>query len=159
YQDVTRWLAEVVESQRKQKELDLALRISPDLPKLSYDQEKMRRVMVNLLQNATEAINDRVEENERRGASYTPAIAIDARLKGDCVVIEIQDNGIGMDPNTLAHAFEPLFTTRSQKTGMGLAIVKKIVEEHDGSIILESRRGIGTRAQLTLPLKESRLEH
>ena len=153
YQDVALWLAEVVEAQRKHKEFDLNLRIAADLPKVSYDREKMQRVIINLINNAAQAVRARAEESEKRGISFGPGVDIEARLEDDGLVIGVRDNGIGMDQNTMAHAFEPLFTTRARGTGLGLAIVKKIVEEHGGDITLDSRVGQGTHVRLTLPLK------
>jgi PAS domain S-box-containing protein len=151
HQDFAGWLAELVETQRKQKELDVHLQIPPNLPKISYDREKMERVIINLLNNAAQAVRARAEESAQLGAPYCADVTIAACLKDDGLVIEVRDNGIGMDQNTLAHAFEPLFSTRARGTGLGLAIVKKIVEEHSGSVTLESRLGEGTRVQFTLP--------
>jgi PAS domain S-box-containing protein len=153
YQDFAGWLAEVVEAQRKNRDIDLNPRIAADLPKISYDREKLHRVIINLINNAAQAVRARAEESEKRGVAFSPGVDIEARLEDDCLVIGVRDNGIGMDQNTLAHAFEPLFTTRARGTGLGLAIVKKIVDEHGGSVTLESRLGAGTHVRLTLPLK------
>ncbi len=151
HQDFAGWLAQVVQTQGSQKELDVNLRIAPDLPKISYDREKMERVIVSLLNNAAQAVRARAEESQRRGCAYRPGVDVEVFLEDDGLVVVIQDNGPGMDQTTLGHAFEPLFTTRARGTGMGLAIVKKIVEEHGGAIALESRLGEGTKARLTLP--------
>lgn len=153
HQDVAHWLAELVDAQRKPEDFALNLRIASDLPKVSYDQEKMQRVIVCLINNAAQAVRARAAACEKLGVFYTPGVDIDACIEDDSLVIGVRDNGIGMDQNTLARAFEPLFTTRARGTGLGLAIVKKIVEEHGGCIALESRLGEGTRVQLNLPLK------
>lgn len=68
----------------------------------------------------------------------------------DGVVIEVEDNGVGMDEQTLREAFDPLFTTRARGTGLGLAIVRKIVEEHGGSVSLESEPNLGTKVTAIL---------
>jgi len=70
----------------------------------------------------------------------------------DGVVIEVEDNGVGMDEQTLREAFDPLFTTRARGTGLGLAIVRKIVEEHGGSVSLESEPNLGTKVTAILPV-------
>ncbi len=71
----------------------------------------------------------------------------------DGVCIEVEDNGIGMDEETVKHAFEPLFTTRARGTGLGLAIVQKIVEEHGGSVSISSEPERGTKATVVIPIK------
>ncbi len=69
----------------------------------------------------------------------------------DGVYIEVEDNGIGMDEEMAARAFEPLFTTRARGTGLGLAIVQKIVEEHGGSVSISSEPNRGTKAIVMIP--------
>ena len=155
YQDFAGWLTEAVEAQCRHRDFEFNLRIAPDLPKASFDREKMGRVIVKLLNNATLAVRASTEESEKRRAPYLPGVDIGAHLEDDFLVISIQDNGIGMDKNTLVNAFEPLFTTRARGTGMGLAIVKKIVEEHGGSITLESQPWEGTSVRFTLPVKKT----
>lgn len=155
YQDFAGWLAEVIDVQREQNDLHLNLQIDPNLPKISYDQEKIRRVVINLISNAEIAVTTRAEESEKLGIAYRPMVDIKARLKDDRLAVTVKDNGIGMDEKTLSRAFEPLFTTRARGTGIGLAIVKKIIEEHGGSVTLESRQGEGTRIGFTLPCKAS----
>jgi PAS domain S-box-containing protein len=151
HQDIAGWLAEVIEALRKHSDFDLNPRIAAGLPKISYDREKMQRVIINLINNAAQAVRARAEESEKRGVSFCPRVDIEARVVDDCLVIGVRDNGIGMDQNTLVHAFEPLFTTRARGTGLGLAIVKKIVEDHGGTITLESRVGEGAEVRITLP--------
>ncbi len=73
-------------------------------------------------------------------------------------VIEVEDNGIGMDEETAGQALEPLFTTRARGTGLGLAIVKKIVEEHGGTVSIESEPDRGTKAAVVIPLQAQRRE-
>jgi two-component system sensor histidine kinase HydH len=82
---------------------------------------------------------------------YNPHIKIKTHHAHDQVILSIADNGVGMAPDTLQRAFEPLFTTRARGTGIGLAIVKKIVNEHGGSVSLESAVGEGTQVTIALP--------
>ena len=89
------------------------------------------------------------------------ATAIAARVTaGEYVVLEVADNGCGMDENTRAHLFEPFFTTKQpgQGTGLGLATVKAIVSQSRGSIVVESAPGQGTRMRVLLPRVRSKLE-
>jgi two-component system nitrogen regulation sensor histidine kinase NtrY len=74
------------------------------------------------------------------------------RLDGPQAVILIEDNGVGL-PEDRARLFEPYVTTRSKGTGLGLPIVKKIIEEHGGTLQLEDAEGRGARAVIRLPTK------
>ena len=72
------------------------------------------------------------------------------------VEIEVADEGAGISPDVLEHIFDPFFTTRESGTGLGLATVHRIVEEHGGAIQLESQLGSGTRIRIRLPETEVR---
>jgi signal transduction histidine kinase len=63
----------------------------------------------------------------------------------------VQDSGTGIEPAALAQVFDPFFTTKEAGTGLGLSIVRKIVDQHRGEVRIESTRGAGTRAVVTLP--------
>ncbi len=153
YQDIAMWLEKIIHVHQEQLELPMTLQISKDLPRLAYDQEKMRRVMINLLNNAAQAVNTKAKETSQQGL-YEAKIQINAYIKGEFLIIEVCDNGIGMDQSTLSRAFEPLFTTRARGTGIGLAIVKKIVTEHGGTIHIQSHLNHGTQIQLCLPCRQ-----
>jgi len=70
------------------------------------------------------------------------------------VVVDFADNGLGMTPDILAHIFDPLYSTkqRGHGTGLGLVIVSQVVQEHGGSVDVESNPGEGTRFRLTFPV-------
>lgn len=144
------WLPQVVEQMQESEGLEIGLRISADLPPWPHDREKMRRVVVNLLDNAIQAVRDQ-EKALKADCGYRPSVRLEAQWQTDSVVLTIIDNGAGMDAETCRRAFEPLFTTRARGTGIGLANVKKIVKEHGGHIELESSPGQGTRMRIVLP--------
>ena len=135
------------------KAIHIDVQLPPSLPAVPHDPEKIRRVLVNVLDNAIQAVRERQDHNAVENAGYRPKITIAADAKNGHVVIEVADNGSGMDPETVERAFEPLFTTRSRGTGIGLAIVKKIVAEHNGQVSIESRPGEGTKISILLPTK------
>jgi nitrogen fixation/metabolism regulation signal transduction histidine kinase len=105
----------------------------------------LRQVLHNLMQNAQDAVLD----------ADTPMIHISSRLEGRSVHVCVQDNGAGFAPDILPRAFEPYVTNKSKGTGLGLAVVKKIVEEHHGQIILGNAERQGARILLTMPLLEA----
>jgi two-component system nitrogen regulation sensor histidine kinase NtrY len=110
---------------------------------------------VNLIKNAGEAIDTLREKGAPDG--LVPQVHVNLSSDGSAAYITIADNGIGL-PEDRARLFEPYVTTRSEGTGLGLPIVKKIIEEHGGSLILsdapqfEGQDHFGAMAEITLPL-------
>jgi signal transduction histidine kinase len=80
------------------------------------------------------------------------AILIRTRLAGNHVSITIQDRGVGISPEDMAHIFDPYFTTRRAGTGLGLPIAKNIVEGLGGTLVVSSQRGEGTQIRIDLQL-------
>jgi nitrogen fixation/metabolism regulation signal transduction histidine kinase len=105
----------------------------------------LRQVLHNLMQNAQDAVLD----------VANPMIQISSRLEGRSVHVCVQDNGAGFAPDILPRAFEPYVTNKSKGTGLGLAVVKKIIEEHHGQVILGNAERQGARILLTMPLLEA----
>jgi len=122
------------------------------------DATMISQALTNLLKNAGEAIVSRQEKERNEGAD--PVIRISALREGDEAVIRIADNGIGL-PADRSRLFEPYMTTREKGTGLGLPIVKKIIEEHGGSLSLEDAPAFsegaacGAMAVIRLPLSKS----
>ncbi len=148
-QQLSDWMPEVIEQIEESEGIEISMETAENLPSLPHDRDKMRRVMINVLDNALQAVKARSKDN----ADFQPEISVRTAMEGGVVAIHITDNGIGMDSETTMRAFEPLFTTRARGTGIGLAIVKKIVEEHKGRITLHSRPGQGTEMKITLPCR------
>jgi signal transduction histidine kinase len=114
----------------------------PALPALLMQKRHLSGVLVNLLQNAREAMNGRgeVEVSALYGAN-------------DSIRILIADNGPGIAPSKIDKIFEAYFTTRDKGTGLGLAIVKHNTEMYGGTVIVESKLGKGTRFELEFPAR------
>jgi signal transduction histidine kinase len=81
-------------------------------------------------------------------------IEVRSSLRGDKVIIEVSDNGKGMEPEELEHAFDPFYTTKEvgQGTGLGLFISYNLLQIYQGRIELSSRKGKGTRVTIELPV-------
>jgi signal transduction histidine kinase len=121
-----------------------------DNVKVAIDVDRLRRVVINLVENAAQAMaehNGAEHKNDR-----APRIVLRTRQIERAIELQIEDNGPGIPPDNLAKVFEPLFTTKRQGTGLGLPTVKQIVEQHGGAIVLESTLGEFTRAVIRLPL-------
>ncbi len=113
-----------------------------------FDPERLRRVMVNLVDNAVQSFPDGAPNGREL------EVSVATRQNGDSIEITISDTGPGIAPEVLPRIFEPLFSTKTFGTGLGLPTVKQIVEQH-GEVELSSELGVGTRALVRLPLPPS----
>ena len=115
--------------------------IDDSVPALPLDSGLIVQLMVNLLTNALQA-------TERGG---TIRVLLNSFPMHDGVIVAVSDTGSGIDPEKLARVFDPFFTTKEAGTGLGLAICRQIVEQHGGTITVESEVGKGTRVVVLLP--------
>jgi len=123
--------------------VELELNLPADLPEVPGNPRSLQQVFLNLLLNSVQAMPD--------GGRLT----IGARPEGDQLRVDVQDTGMGIQPEDLEKVFEPFFTTKDpgQGTGLGLSVTYGIVEKHGGKITVDSRPGEGTRVSVFLPLK------
>jgi signal transduction histidine kinase len=113
--------------------------------KVALDGDRLQRVIINLVENAVQALAEHRSVTE-------PRVVLRTRTSSDALELQIEDNGPGIPADNLVKVFEPLFTTKRMGTGLGLPTVKQIVEQHGGTIALESTLGEFTRAVIRLPL-------
>jgi signal transduction histidine kinase len=133
------WVEEVLNDQHFPPDLTVEHKLDADCL-IKIDPERMRRVLINLLDNAAQAM---AEGTERK-------ITVTTALIGDGVELAVTDTGGGIPADVLPKVFEPLFSTKSFGTGLGLPMVKQIVEQHGGTITITSEAGKGTRVTLRL---------
>lgn len=150
--DLNSWIGQVVEQFINKQGIDLVIDLYPDLLVAPFDPEKMRRVMVNLMENAMQAVREKQPMLAKASVPYQPEVRVITRKVKGNAVIEVEDNGIGMEEETVQRVFEPFFTTRARGTGLGLAVVKRIMEEHNATISIESLPEKGTRVSINLPV-------
>ncbi|MBN2587480.1 MAG: GHKL domain-containing protein [Candidatus Fermentibacteraceae bacterium] len=131
------------------KHAEIRLDLGDDIEKFTGNSQKIEQVFVNLIVNSAQAIPD-----DRKGL-----IEVRTSMDGSDVVIEVEDNGRGMDEKTQKQIFDPFFTTKRAKggTGLGLAIAFRIIEEHSGSISVKSRSGKGTIFTIRIPAGKSQV--
>lgn len=110
---------------------------------INGDKEQLLSVFSNLIKNSIQAIHD---EN-------TGIISLSINKESNTVLFKIQDNGIGISNDQKDKIFVPNFTTKSTGTGLGLAVVKNVIDSHDGRIWFESEENVGTTFFVSLPLK------
>ncbi len=112
---------------------------------LRGDPEKLRRVLINLIGNAFDALegSDTIDP--------TIEVMLGENLAGTECWVRVRDNGPGIDPETLGKIFSPFYTSKEHGTGLGLAISKKVVDAHGGSIEASSQPGSGAEFTVTIP--------
>lgn len=121
------------------KDVRLEIDAPDDLPPVNGEASQLRQVLLNLVLNAVDAIG------ARKGT-----VRVVARADGELVRLSVEDDGDGMDPDTLARIFDPFFTTKAKGRGLGLAAVAGIVKSHEGTLDVTSTRGRGTRFDVAL---------
>jgi len=134
--DIRRIIEEALSVYREaHQDVKLVFKDSKTVPVFNLDREQMKRVMINLLDNAIEAIDG--EGKVVIGLDYDKVLGI--------VKIEVADNGRGISPENKARLFEPYFSTKKQGTGLGLAIVNTIITDHNGFIRVQDNKPKGTK--------------
>ncbi len=120
--------------------VSIELETQKGVPKLEVDPLYLNRVLVNLISNALQAMP--------RGGTLT----ISFKIQDTMATISVEDTGLGIPENLKANIFKPLFTTKAKGQGLGLAVVKRLVEAVNGTVTFESQVGKGTVFTLTIPL-------
>jgi len=121
-------------------------RFASGLPAVRADAELLRRVLVNLIDNAAEALEG--------AAAQELSIETRSGADGDTVEITVADSGTGISPEDKDKLFLPHFSTKERGTGLGLAIAGRIITEHHGTIRIEDNSPVGARFVIQLPVAE-----
>ena len=143
--DVIHAAIEILAYQLRTSNVEIRLQLAPELPLVVADPHQIQQVIVNIVNNARQAI----DELERGGW-----IAIRTAVAADLVRITIQDNGPGIAPENVGKIFDPFFTTKEvgRGTGLGLSLCYGIVKEHGGTISVQSTLGDGSTFSIELPM-------
>lgn len=127
------------------KRAEIELDLVEDLPTFQGNTQKIEQVLVNLIVNASQAIPE-----DRKGH-----ITVRTMMEKGNIVVQVADNGTGMNETTMKQIFDPFFTTKRARggTGLGLAIAFRIIDEHGGNISVNSRVGSGTTFTIKIPVE------
>ncbi len=125
------------------KRISLEKRYAESLPQVTVDADKIRQVILNVLRNACEAVEE--------GGKIAISVSVDHGQAEKGVKVEISDNGRGIPKSDWEDVFEPFYTTKAAGIGLGLAIARKIMEQHNGSIKVKSKKGRGTTFEIYIP--------
>ena len=144
--DLLLGIKDLVGSMSEATEIEMVFEPDAANVAVAVDVQEMRRVFLNLIHNAIQACGDRGR------------VLVSSYRSGDQVEYRIEDNGSGVPEDMRARLFEPYFTTKTAGTGLGLAICRKIVEAHQGEILLENSAPSRTVFLLILPVQSSPME-
>jgi len=128
----------------EQKKINRKVMIKPKTLTCIGDANQLKQALLNIVLNAVHAM----DENGKLLLSAQD-------LSSDKIQLSVTDNGCGIDPENIAKIFKPFFSTRNQGTGLGLSIVNNIIGAHNGTIVVNSEPGAGTRVIIELPKKET----
>ena len=139
------WLETTISELEIPHGVELVRALSAQGTQILVAPERIRQAVVNVFENATQVLADMRQDGIR-------TLTIRTSVQGGHYSIAFEDTGPGMDRETIARAFEPLFSTKSYGCGLGLATAKKIIEKHDGTVRVESEVGAGTIVTMSLPV-------
>jgi two-component system sensor histidine kinase HydH len=131
---------DVVSNEAASAGVKIIRKLDDDLPETVLDPDRIMQVLLNILINAIQAMEHGGE------------ISIAARAEKKTLVVAVSDTGKGISVDEQAHMFNPYFTTKKTGTGLGMAIVHKIIENHGGTVDVRSREDIGTTVSIRLPI-------
>lgn len=149
-EDVAQIIEDVLlrcQAQIKESRVVVTPNYANNLPRLSVDRQRLEQVFSNLIINATQAM----PQGGQLSLQIQPASSQNGKFT-DEVIIVISDTGPGIPAETQQQIFEPFFTTKTRGTGLGLTVARRIVEEHGGTIGIESEADCGTRFTIRLPV-------
>lgn len=147
YDEIISKVLPLISDRMAEQHIRVELNIAPDLPPLWVDQELVRNCIINFLTNATQAMDD--------GGVITLGASMDREKRLACLTFT--DQGSGIREEDIPKIFQPYFTTKDVGIGLGLAITERIIKEHGGEILVQSRPGEGTTFTVLLPLQPEEL--
>lgn len=151
-QEIGRCLS-FIEAKSRSQGVALKVDIEEGLPRLLFDPAEWRQLLLNVLMNALQAMPDGGTLSVR--ARQMPEGSRHLTAGAPEILIEVEDNGLGVSPELCAKAFQPFFTTKPGGTGLGLAICSGIVKRHNGEIWIEKAESGGACVRISLPAKQN----
>jgi signal transduction histidine kinase len=151
--DLDAWLAGIVEEEAKRLPTAVSIELILGLEGMHvpFDPARLQRAVINMINNAVEAMVE--SERNRETAIAGPHLTISTSLQNQHVCLCVVDNGPGIPDDVLARIREPLFTTKSFGTGLGVPAIEQIAVQHGGKMEIETEVGKGTTVTIHLPCK------
>jgi two-component system sensor histidine kinase HydH len=129
----------LMDAEAQKRNITISEHLDPQLPRLEADPNQMKQVLLNILKNALEAVDSGDE------------IILKSGVEDGYIWFSVKDNGPGIPPEVLEKIFDPFFTTKEKGTGLGLAVIHKIITDHQGTVAVESEPGKGATVTVKLP--------
>jgi signal transduction histidine kinase len=157
--DLDNWLAQTIEEEARRipAAVTIECTLGLDQRPVPFDPARLQRAVINLIANAAEAMVG-TGEDPSKFTTDKPVITISTRVAEDMAVLDVSDNGPGIAPEILEKIREPLFTTKSFGTGLGIPAVEQIVVQHGGRLDIAAQTGHGARFSIYLPFKLPQVE-
>jgi DNA-binding LacI/PurR family transcriptional regulator/signal transduction histidine kinase len=164
--NIDAWLDQVLDEQIIPEGIVIVRDLSAGM-EVSIDGEHFRRAIINVISNAVDAMQERVMQGLEGCPEGHPELvkgpveggnqlAVSTHVVGDRLEVRVRDAGCGIPDDVMDKLFEPLFSTKSFGVGLGMSIVKSIMEQHGGGVEISSRQGAGTTVVLWLPTSNGR---
>ena len=160
---VDAWLAEVLEEQHIPETITVTRDFQADAAAVAFDRDELRRAVINLVDNACQAMTGGEKradagtgDSGSRDAGTRRELVLSTRMNGERLEIAVADTGPGIPAEVLPQVLEPLFSTKTFGTGLGLPTVQRIMEAHGGGLEITSKEHCGTKVVLWLPLGQPR---
>lgn len=138
-QDLIQNVLTLIETQATLNNVQIITRVIENIPDISCNENQIKQVLINVLKNSIEAMPEGGE------------IILSLFPIQDEVIIEVRDNGEGIPDHRLSHLGEPFYTTKKKGNGLGLMICRRIVQNHQGTLLIDSKEGEGTVVTIKLP--------
>jgi two-component system sensor kinase FixL len=143
--ELIREVARLMQNDAINRGISLSLELAAESPTVLGDRVQLQQVVLNLVLNGLDAMHE-------PGAGERTLVIRTARDDADAVAVSVQDAGIGIDETNVDQLFHPLFTTKTEGLGMGLAIVRTIVDAHGGRLHAANNETAGATFQFSLPV-------
>ena len=144
------WLGGLLDEQPLPEGVKLCREFGAPEASVSFDRDRFRRAVINVFENACQAITGKGDERTGLGKGVLTIKTRQSQVRTEVI---FEDNGPGIAPDVLSRIFEPLFSTKGFGVGLGLPVVKQIMEQHGGGIEIETEEGRGTKVCLWLDHK------
>jgi PAS domain S-box-containing protein len=141
--DLDAWISGVLSEQQFPPGMEVARTLESGV-QARIDQERLRRALVNVVTNAVQAMGEEGARGKR--------LSVESRVRGNRVEIEVGDEGVGMSAEVLRRLWEPMYSTKPYGVGLGMPVVRAVMDEHGGGVEVSSEEGRGTKVVLWLPL-------
>jgi PAS domain S-box-containing protein len=153
--DLDAWLTELLDEQTLPEGIEGTRDLGAGVI-VKLDRERFRRCFLNVIGNACQAMTEKdMDEDADKVIKEKNSLRVASRVVGERLEIRVIDTGTGIHPEELAKIFQPLYSTKGFGVGLGLPIVKQIMDQHGGGVEVESKPGKGTMVTLWLPISNS----